>query len=380
MLKKEDRYDEKWDDEDFFDDDEKLDDDIPEEELTEDERKKRDAIATKNRKAVKMLRIYQMLLTTDREHPLRQSEIERRLKNKFEFSVERKAVARDIAYLAAAKDLRIRRNEKGWYMDGTLREHEVKIIKDAVNSLQFIGKNESEGIVSKLKGLIRYDDDELFDDETKFETTKKKFDDVNESTFTMNFIKILVAIRENKQIRFRYFEEVDGERKLKKDGKVYKMSPYYLVLWNGDYYLIANMVGKDVVTHFKVSRIEKVEISRTTRKKLRDVPQLKDMRESKIDEYVHQHPNFFSGPNTFAVNVHCSGWAKFEVAKKFGIPEENFYKRGEGVWSVTLYVANAKGLYYSLAPFGAEVEIEGPKKIREGYIEFIKATLAKYEK
>lgn len=375
MLEKEDKYDE-----DLYDYEDDLDDEeIPDEELTEEERKEREKLAAKNRKAVKMLRIYQMLLTTDKEHPLRQSEIERRLKDKYQFSVERKAVARDIAYLAAAKDLRIHRNDKGWYMEGTLRDHEVKIIKDAVNSLQFIGKDESDGIVSKLKGLIRYDDDEIFDDELKFAATKKKFL-VNESTFTKNFIKILVAIRENKQIRFRYFEEVDGERKLKKDGKIYKMSPYYLVLWNGDYYLIANMEGKDVVTHFKVSRIEKVAISRNIRKKLKDVPQLKDMRESKIDEYVHQHPNFFTGLNTFPVNVYCSGWAKFEVAKKFGIPEENFYKREEGVWSVTLYVANATGLYYSLAPFGAEVEIEGPKKIREGYIEFIKATLAKYEK
>ena len=64
--------------------------------------------------------------------------------------------------------------------------------------------------------------------------------------------------------------------------------------------------------------------------------------------------------------------------RKFG---RNIMIRDEGKEEFVAHVrvANSEGFYYWLASYGPYITIEGHNDVRQGYIEFLKNSLKRYE-
>ena len=65
-------------------------------------------------------------------------------------------------------------------------------------------------------------------------------------------------------------------------------------------------------------------------------------------------------------------------------PETGEYNKAvrdaEGISDIESFMANNEGFYQWLAAYGPHITIEAPKNMRQHYIEYLKKTLACYEK
>ena len=69
------------------------------------------------------------------------------------------------------------------------------------------------------------------------------------------------AIQNNEQITFQYLEwNLDKELVPRKDGKIYRISPWALTCKDENYYLIAHDAESDSIKHFRVDKMGHVRV------------------------------------------------------------------------------------------------------------------------
>ena len=91
------------------------------------------------------------------------------------------------------------------------------------------------------------------------------------------------AIKEMKKITFRY------RKNGKLSDRIYKVSPYYLVINSGWYYLICNTEGKEALSHYRIDRMEQVMLQRYEIR--RNINSLEGIDASlEIARYMEEHP------------------------------------------------------------------------------------------
>ena len=84
---------------------------------------------------------------------------------------------------------------------------------------------------------------------------------VNENIY-YNVDVIYNAIAENVKIQFQYFEwNVSKEMKLRRDGKIYEVSPWLLTWDDENYYLIAYDDEAEMIKHYRVDKMLKIKLS-----------------------------------------------------------------------------------------------------------------------
>lgn len=84
---------------------------------------------------------------------------------------------------------------------------------------------------------------------------------VNENIY-YNVDIIYNAIAENVKIQFQYFEwDVNKEMHLRRNGKVYEVSPWLLTWDDENYYLIAYDSEAGIIKHYRVDKMLKIELS-----------------------------------------------------------------------------------------------------------------------
>lgn len=105
----------------------------------------------------KLIRVLQILETTDKKTPINATSIVEKLENEYNVGkVDRRSIYRDIAMLQScgykieqAKDKR-----KGWYLDKhAFEDWEIKIMMDAVQQARCVSEKEAADIREKLLKL-----------------------------------------------------------------------------------------------------------------------------------------------------------------------------------------------------------------------------------
>lgn len=322
---------------------------------------------------LRILRIYQMLQKTDKNNPIMQKEILSKLETDYGIGVERKTVARDLESLVGTEEFHVVKSRDGWYIDKEkFTDFEIKILADAAASANFIDMKTTKDILGKLKDLVGTSTAETIDKTTILDSQIK----VKDSAINEKISLILKAIEQKRKIRFTYTSK----------NTIHDYDPFYLVFTNNDYYILVSLSvekGKDIVLHYNLSNIEDIEILEEPCKKINEVPGMKEFSTAnKLGKYLREHPNFFSGNDIVRVSLVCNNGCKELIRKNFGTSD--FFNRPDGTFSVTVNVgisetAKGEGLYYKLATFGPDIKVEHPKDIKEGYIKYLKDTLARYE-
>lgn len=83
---------------------------------------------------------------------------------------------------------------------------------------------------------------------------------MNESIY-YNVDEIHISISQDRKIQFKYFEyTVTKERRLRKDGAFYVMSPYALTWDDENYYLVAYDSEVDTIKHFRVDKMSDISV------------------------------------------------------------------------------------------------------------------------
>ncbi len=183
-------------------------------------------------KKIALLRILQILQReTDETHPLTQEQIGEILRAKYGIVLERKAIADNLRLLEEAGYGVVSERRRGSYFEHEFDDTELRVLIDAVMNSRYITKRYAEDLVKKLKGLSN----------EHFHTAAGHIVSLGEKRRTdnrevfRNLELIDEAIESKRQVTFSYRQLGFG---LKLKSRFRRVSPYRLILFQGQYYLL----------------------------------------------------------------------------------------------------------------------------------------------
>lgn len=223
-------------------------------------------MAKGNNQKLKMVYLMKILIeNTDMTHSITMSEILSALEA-YGISAERKSIYNDIECLRQyGMDIIGEKRDRTFYYHIGKRQFELaelKLLVDSVQSAKFITARKSRELIKKIEGFA-----------SKYEATKlqrqvyvaERIKTMNESIY-YNVDILHAAISQNTKITFQYFQwDVNKKMVLKKDGGLYKVSPWALS-WNDEnYYLIAFDSEEDKIKHFRVDKMLHIKLTNEKR-------------------------------------------------------------------------------------------------------------------
>ncbi|MDE5549121.1 MAG: WYL domain-containing protein [Clostridia bacterium] len=214
----------------------------------------------KIKQKLKLLRLYEILMKeSDESHPLSTYDLISKLAESG-INVKRKTLYEDIDVLNANgyEVMQIRKKCNMYYVaDRSFDTAEVRILLDAVEASSFITPEKTALLVDKianLAGSLR--GDVIKKNIAVFDTTKRDNEQIYYNIFNIN-----EAIIDKKKISFNYYKlDAKGNKISMHDGKPYVVNPIATVVSNDNYYLVCSIDKYDNVSHFRIDRMEKVDI------------------------------------------------------------------------------------------------------------------------
>ena len=326
---------------------------------------------------LKILYILEMMKKTDENHPLNSSQIVKKLALDG-IKVERKSIGRVLTCLEEAgySIVKCENHNLGWYMlRQEFENYEVKLLADMVASAKFLSLKDSRKLIKKLKKLATIDGEKIIEKTVHIDSAIKKQD----GKFKFYYDAIMRAIAEQRQIRFQYYAlGSDNKKILRKDGHMYQVSPYYMLLVDEQYYLIGNMEKYNNPVNFRVELMTNLEIMEEKVRPMEEVELLNKIgSDYTIGDYIRESVHMWSGETTY-VKLRCTSECRHDILKKFG-EKASIREDGEGYFIARVKVSESLGFYQWLASYGANIVIQSPQSMREQYINYLKKTLECYE-
>lgn len=237
----------------------------------------------------KVLYVMRMLLQeSDEDHPLSTEDIISKL-NEAGIRAERKSIYSDIETLRDfGLDVHGSRGRSAGYYVGErdFELPEIKLLIDSVQSSKFITERKTMQLIRKLAGLMSVHEAALMKRQLY---VKNRIKSMNESIY-YNVDAIHQAIAEDKQIEFRYCTyTLTKEKKFRRNGRPYRVSPLALSWAEENYYLIAYEAEAGKIKHFRVDKMDGIKVTEMFR-------QGKDLLpEKEMGEYTRKNFSMFGG-------------------------------------------------------------------------------------
>ena len=214
---------------------------------------------------LKLMYLAQILAEkTDEEHTMTVPQMIEELA-KWGISAERKSIYDDLEQLQLfGMDICSRKSKTTDYYVASrdFELPELKLLVDSVQSAKFITRKKSMELISKIEKLTSRENAKKLHRQV-FVSNRVKT--LNEQIY-YNVDKIHDAIAANKQIRFRYFNiNLNKKKEYRKDGDFYNESPVALSWDDENYYMITYKAKYDNYAHYRVDKMEAIEISEDDR-------------------------------------------------------------------------------------------------------------------
>lgn len=240
---------------------------------------------------------------------------------------------------------------------------ELKLLIDVVESSKFITAGKSRALVNKLSSL---GSSHVAASLKRNVSCEGRIKPGNERIYLI-IDAINEAINTNKQISFQYFHyNVLKEKKLKRGGEPYVITPLYLV-WNGDcYYMVGVYEYKQRLGSFRVDLIAKYpEILD------RDGPPAPEGFD--IDKYINTTFHMYNSEHE-QVELICDNEVMDSIIDRFGEDVATFaYDMSS--FKAVVDVAISHVFFSWVFGFGGKVRIKGPKAVKEKYADMLRAAV-----
>ena len=306
------------------------------------------------RKLLVLLRL--LMENTDEKHMLSVQDMIRMLGEEG-IRAERKSLYDDLETLReCGYDVENRKSKTtGYYIASRQFElPELKLLADAVASSRFITEKKSDELIRKIEGLASVHEARQLQRQVFVQGRVKA---MNEKIY-YNVDTLHEAIAQNRQIRFRYFEYTVGKTKqYRHNGATYQASPYALSWDDENYYLIAFYERRGNISHFRVDKMENIEIL--------DLPRRGLPEESGFDlpSYSRRVFNMFGGEQE-TLRLEFDNALVGVVLDRFGadIPLQAC---GNGRFQIHVEAYVSPTLLGWLFSFGSRVRVLSPESLIE---------------
>ena len=320
-------------------------------------------------KKLALLRILQILEDeTDKEHPYTQAQIIKRLAEKYDITVERKAVGRNLSLLKEA-GFGIENTKAGSFFDDrTFEQSELRLLVDSILCSRYINKKHSEDLIEKIVAL----GGKNFKSHVKHIYSVGKWSKSDNIEFFYNIEIADEAIERAKQITFRY-NKFDETARLKKT-YCQIVSPYQMILHNQRYYLMAYNEYWKNMAFYRMDKITDVEILDKPQTPIRSVPGYKNGIDYK--DLATSRPYLYADKAEKIV-VACDKALMDDVVDWFG-NGVSVRKGNEGQIVVTLYASKDAMLYWALQ-YGRRAKVLEPADLVQKIKQTLEDVLKSYE-
>lgn len=314
---------------------------------------------------LKILYLYKILFEqTDEYHSITMPQIIEQL-DEYGFPAGRKALYEDIDALREfGVDIVSGRGKWAGYaiVSRDFEMPELTLLADAVVCSPFFTNKKAKELISKLEGLCSVHDAAQIDRKV-YTSGRESFD--NERIY-LNVDAIHRAISEKKKITFKYFDYNIRKQKVYRDG-LRTCSPYALA-WNEErYYLIAHYEKYGGISHFRVDKMEDVEIT--------DEPCEKKPKDFRLSEYLKSTFSMFSGDDT-EVQLLFENDLVNAVIDRFGKSVRmSRYDDGHFTVRVSVRVDRPETFFGWLFQFGTKAKILAPVELAESYRKMLRSVL-----
>lgn len=285
-------------------------------------------------------------------------------------SAERKSIYTDIDLLITygLDIVRTKERPKGYRLVSRQFElAELKLLVDVVQSSKFITTKKSRELIGKLEKLCSKRDARQLHRQVEVTGRAKT---VNENIY-YNVDQIYLAIAENSQIRFQYFDwNVKKEMTLRKDGEYYAVSPWLLTWDDDNYYLIAYDEASGILKHYRVDKMLHIEIAEAER----EGKEVFDKFD--IASFSKMTFGMFAGEEE-TVTLLCENRLTGVMVDRFGT-EVTMRPYDENYVQARVNVAVSRPFFGWLTGLGNAVRVIGPEKTVTAYKEYLQDILEQY--
>jgi len=297
-----------------------------------------------------------LLQQSDENHPVTLAQITEHL-NKQGISAERKSLYSDIEALRdfGLDVIQVRSKTTGYYVGSREFETaELKLLCDSVQSSKFITHSKTLTLIRKLEGLASVYDAQMLQHEIHICNRVK----TTNNTVYYSIDTLHTAIAGNRQIAFRYFEYTSSkQRRLRRNGSEYVMSPYSLIWDDENYYMLAWDEEIAEFRHFRIDKMSDIRLLETGRSGIEEFKKL-DM-----SAYSKMTFGMFAG-KAQNVRMRFSNHLAGVVFDRFGM-DIIVAPDGEGRFTFTCELVPSPLFYGWIAAFGKDAEILSPLSVRE---------------
>ena len=307
----------------------------------------------RNNQKLKILYLAKILLeNTDVNHDMTLQEIIDQLAA-YDVTAERKSLYEDIAQLDAF-GIQIKKTQYGktYHYQVSNRDFELaelKLLVDAVQSSKFITAKKSDQLIKKIESLTSKRQARML---TRQVYVQHRVKTMNETIY-YNVDEIHLAMNDNKQIRFQYFQwGIHKEMILKRDGAFYEISPWGLSWDDENYYMLGFDEEAGILKHFRVDKMIKVQVAEKERKG-REIYQSLDMA-----DFARKHFGMFSGKEE-TVRIRFKNYLAGVVIDRFG-KDVTLIKDGEEHFTARVTVAVSDQFLGWLIAFHGEAKVLSP--------------------
>ena len=267
-------------------------------------------------------------------------------------SAERKSLYDDIEALRlyGLDILHVPGPHGGYYLASREFElPELKLLVDSVQSSRFITEKKTLSLIKKVESLASVHEAAQLHRQVYVSGRIKT---MNESIY-YNVDEIHSGIGQDRKIAFKYFEyTVTKERRFRRGGEEYCVSPFALS-WNSEnYYMIAYDSAAEKVKHYRVDKMSAIRVT--------DIPRDGKQTLAKLDiaEYSGKVFGMFSG-EAGRVTLRCAEHLAGAVIDRFG-KDVIIIASGDGYFTVTVDVVPSLQFFAWVFGFADEMQILSP--------------------
>lgn len=334
-------------------------------------------MATPERKKSRPLYVANYLKQkSDADHWVTQKEILDYLYQEYEIMPDRKTIKRDIAMLRDEMGMDIEEESyKGYRL--LSREFELddlKILAECVYAAKFISEERSKDLIDVLCDFCSENQAKRLKREIYLCDRIKTSE--NKTLRTINTIREAMEpqrwpseFQRGRKITFRYMtHSIADVHKVvdKHDGKLYTVSPYQLVINDGNYYLIGMPDDVEALRTYRIDRMRDVSLLDEKRNMRGEWSTRRDMK-----TYIRQTFSMFGGEKE-KLTIRFENSLLDTVIDKFGVGfGAEYIPDRDNHFVVTTNVSVSDQFYAWVCGFGTKAKIVAPEKEVQNFKKYL---------
>lgn len=340
-------------------------------------------MAKSENQKLKTLYVAQFFLeNSDENHPITAGDILDYLKEECDIVAERRAIYRDIAALRDVFGMDIQGGQGGKYrlLSRQFEFDDLRLLAECVHAAKFISASKAKELVETIGEFCSgYQAEELQKEVflcDRVKTTRK------DTLFMIGLIQAAMSSKQEgkphtpQKISFKYLKYTLQDRTSqveRRKGATYKVSPYKLLINEGNYYLLAFDDKAQDMRTYRIDRMKEV--------KALDEPREGAEAFSKIDmeTYTRRVFSMFGGDQK-RVSIRCINPLLDTAIERFGTGKDVFYRPDdERHFVVTTDVEVSNQFFAWVCGFGKRAKIIGPPDVVEDMKKFLSGVSGMYE-